>query len=92
MFAQAEVLSKKYVRHRPIRGPEGDDGTNSCTTRGDAETITVNTVVPVERLDDLLDAVRAAGHGAMDTGERVTTNAGVQAEAVVRLKVRPARD
>lgn len=45
----------------------------------------VTTTVPTQHIEDLLAALRAAGHHAEDTGERVTTEQGLSGEAVIAV-------
>lgn len=45
----------------------------------------IETTVPVDRTTELITALREAGHHAEDTGRRITTDEGPDAEAEIRI-------
>lgn len=45
----------------------------------------IETTVPVGHTTELITALREAGHHAEDTGRRITTEDGLEAEAEVRI-------
>lgn len=52
------------------------------------EDTVVTTSLPVAHMDTFIAALRDAGHEAEDTGRRITTEAGPEAEGYVRVRLR----
>lgn len=52
------------------------------------EETTVTTSLPVAHMDVFIDALRQAGHEAEDTGRRITTEEGPEAEGYVRVRLK----
>lgn len=56
------------------------------------DALQVEATVPLDELERFLTIMHSCGHEAKDTGERLTTEEGIEAEAKVVLQIRPAPD